>query len=547
MRTLLIVAILFASAPARAGVRQIEGRPVYFSGDKPFFVYSATFAYSEYPKDLWPAQMVRLKRMGFNTLQVPVAAGKPSDLAEVLRLAKQLGFRVWLGNGAASGHTSGESSETASSVARISGEGAAILDGIAPSFPKWFPAPEGAALPKRSLFPADFSGLSKLLPKSPGILMLSDFDAGWTAGDDVRARRSEPGNFLLAMRELLVSGVKGFNCSAVLEPQGPSRREAAIGLGGDERPQAAAFSRNGALLTRFGTMLAGVHPAVASPHLVLGAGEQPPPLLRLSTLASEPRGPAWISALNFSESRAIKGTLSVVDPRAAKPLLLRNFNLPARQALLMPINFPIARPDVCGACSSFAPDERIVWATAELISVAYENGVLAMEFVAPAEGEVVLELMREPRGPLITGGRPRPVDWDEKTHRVSVRIPAGPAPDFHSRVGLAIELPDSSVFLKTPRRLIIGSTAQVTAIFYPPELASRSRLLTPSGWRVKSEAAASAVRKGEIDYSLDVPPEAVAGDTVTLAVESDGKIAQSAVLTVAPFSEIGRASCRERV
>src|ERR1051326_3366903 len=162
MRTLLIVAILFASAPARAGVRQIEGRPVYFSGDKPFFVYSATFAYSEYPKDLWPAQMVRLKRMGFNTLQVPVAAGKPSDLAEVLRLAKQLGFRVWLGNGAASGHTSGESSETASSVARISGEGAAILDGIAPSFPKWFPAPEGAALPKRSLFPADFSGLSKL-------------------------------------------------------------------------------------------------------------------------------------------------------------------------------------------------------------------------------------------------------------------------------------------------------------------------------------------------------------------------------------------------
>ena len=533
-------ALAFCVPESPSAVRQVEGRPVYFAGDKPFFVYSATFAYEQYPRDLWPGHMVRLKRMGFNTLQVPVRSdGSTSDLQEVLRLGRQLGFRIWLDRSAmVAAGAAAAPSDSASGDELPFARGGAVLDGLDGKPAAWFPAPEAAPASKRLLYPADFASLRRLIPKPPQLPVVTAHDAGWSAGEDVRARPADPSNYLLAMRELLATGVKALNCSAVLEEQGTAAREAAIGLAGDERPQTAILSRNGALLRQFGPMLAAMHQADAPAHLALGSNEKSPPLLRLATLAFEPRGPAWISALNFSESHAVKGTLAAVDPRTAKPVLLRNLNLPPRQALLMPVNFPISRPEICGDCSSFAPDERIVWATAELLSVSFENGVLAMEFVAPAEGEVVLELAREPRGPLITGGRPKPVDWDDKTHRVSARIPAGPAPDFRSRVGLAIELPDFSVFLKTPRRLIIGSTASVTAVFSPPELASRSRLLIPAGWRVKSEPApASAMRGGEIDYVLDVPADAVAGDTVTLSVETDGKMAQSATLALAPFCD----------
>jgi hypothetical protein len=173
----------------------------------------------------------------------------------------------------------------------------------------------------------------------------------------------------------------------------------------------------------------------------------------------------------------------------------------------------------------------LVSATAELVSVSFENGVLAMEFVAPGEGELVLELARQPEGPLLAGARLRTFDWDAKTHRLMLRIPAGRAPDFRSRVGLGIELPDSSVFLKAPTWLILGSTATVTATFSSPELAGRARLLAPAGWRVRPESRGEK----EIDYQVEVPAEAVAGDTVTLAVEVEGKVAQSMTLPLTPF------------
>ena len=50
-------------------------------------------------------------------------------------------------------------------------------------------------------------------------------------------------------------------------------------------------------------------------------------------------------------------------------------------------------PDgLCRECTNFSAAEHIVYATAELLSVEFENGILAMEFAAPAAGEAILQL-----------------------------------------------------------------------------------------------------------------------------------------------------------
>lgn len=447
------------------------------ASDKPGFIYSASFPHRDIPKDLWPARLVTLKSMGFNAVQVSAAEGEDArEVIEILRLARQLGLRVWWG---------------------------------------------GSALPPE-LQPFAVSRGGPVLEELPGK------SADWRGAAGARA--------LLEMRESLAGGVRALNCAAVLEGRTPDERQAAVSIAGDLRPQAAVLSRNGKLVVGMGPLLGTLRPVKqAALRLVTPPPQKPPSWLRLTLLASpERRGPAFISALNYSDSQSVSGALAAVDPRNGRPMTIRGLRLPPRQALLMPLNVALAAPEVCATCARFAPDERIVYATAELVSAAYENGVLGLEFVAPAEGELELELAREPRGPLVTGAHLRNLNWDEKTRRLLVAIPAGEAPDFRSRVGLAIELPETSAFLKAPRRFIIGSSAKITASFSSAELAGRSRLLAPAGWRVKQEPGGT----NEIEYTVDVPADAIAGDTAKFAIEMDGHIAHSAAAPVVPFCEL---------
>ncbi|MBI3665208.1 MAG: beta-galactosidase [Acidobacteria bacterium] len=521
-----------------AAVRREEGRAVYLVDDKPFFVYSATFVYYDYPKDLWPARLVRLKGMGFNTVQIPPRREDPPgeagdrDLIDLLRLARRLGLRVWLDG------------ETAAPELQAfwSSRGGPILEDLAGIHASWFPPVGSSPAIPRLLGPADLVSLQQLIKRQAARgrfpPLVSAFDAGWPAGEEGRLRPSDASNYLLATRLLLADGAKVLNCAAVLEGLSAGDREPALSLSDEPRSHAAVFSRNGALVTHFGRLLATLHPAerppAGEPPLVAmlpGAQQKPNSQLRLGLLASRaPRSPVFISALNFSADRPVAGVLTVTDPRTHRRLRLRNLNLPPRQALLMPINLVLATPEVCPTCSAFAPDERIVSATAELTSVVFENGVLSMEFVAPGEGELVMELAREPHGPVLTAARIRSLDWDEKTRTLRVRIPAGRPPDFRSRVGLGVQEPDSSVFLKAPPRLVIGSTVLVTASFSSPEMAARSRLLVPSGWRVKAEPG----RPDEMEYAVEVPADSVPGDAATISVEMEGRVAQSAALPLTP-------------
>ncbi len=100
-----------------------------------------------------------------------------------------------------------------------------------------------------------------------------------------------------------------------------------------------------------------------------------------------------------------------------------------------------------------------------------------MEFAAPSGGEVLLQLSREPSGPLVAGGKHRPAfDWDEQAQRARLKIPPGKGPGSRVRIGLAIEPPDETGFFDSLRVLMIGETNRLTAQFSSDAIAQRSRL-----------------------------------------------------------------------
>ena len=128
----------------------------------------------------------------------------------------------------------------------------------------------------------------------------------------------------------------------------------------------------------------------------------------------------------------------------------------AGDSLWLPVEVPLAGGGLCNECSAFANGEYIVYATAELQTVEFENGILAMEFAAPQAGEVMLQLSRKPSGPFLAGGKPLDFDWDEKTLRARLPVPAGKGAASRVRIGLAIEAPETSAFFVDAKRLVIG-------------------------------------------------------------------------------------------
>lgn len=178
----------------------------------------------------------------------------------------------------------------------------------------------------------------------------------------------------------------------------------------------------------------------------------------------------------------------------------------------------LAGGGLCGDCAGLAAAECVVYATAELLAIEYENGILAMEFAAPVAAEILLQLSRRPSGPLLAAGKLTAFDFDEKTLRARLPIPQGRGPEHKVRIGLAIEPPEHSAFFVEARRLIIGRRNTVATSYSSAQLAARSRLRLPEGFTARRVEKSPA----EIDYEIDVPADALHGDWINLAIEADG-------------------------
>ncbi|MDQ6675657.1 MAG: hypothetical protein M3Z09_00005, partial [Acidobacteriota bacterium] len=227
--------------------------------------------------------------------------------------------------------------------------------------------------------------------------------------------------------------------------------------------------------------------------------------------------PSAVSVVNRGKL-PYRGELRVFYPPAKHSIALPELTVPAGDALWLPVNIPLAKSGLCRNCDALGNEETIVYATAELTQVEYENGILSLEFAAPAEGEIVLHLAKEPSGPLLAGGKPRAFDWDAATGRARLPIPAGKGPARRVRIGLALAAPDSAAFFGDTKVLLIGQHNRISTTYSSEDIAVRSRLRAPAFLN----AAAIPKSPLEVEYDVTVPPTALHGDHVELALEADG-------------------------
>ena len=212
--------------------------------------------------------------------------------------------------------------------------------------------------------------------------------------------------------------------------------------------------------------------------------------------------------------------LRTLDPGSGRVLVIPGVTVAAGDSLWLPLSASIGPDGLCRECSNFSGAENIVYATAELLSIEFENGILAMEFAAPQPGEVVLQLARKPVGPFLAAGRPTEFDWDDKTLRARLKIPGSQAPGNRVRIGIAIEEPETAAFFNEARRLIIGQKNLISTTYSSAEVATRSRLRLPEGFT----AVRTVKSPNEIDYEVSVPADALHGDWANLALEADAML-----------------------
>jgi len=484
------------------------------------FVQAVEFPYYLYPRTLWERELVWLKTVGIHTVEFSIpwnwhqldhdaydftgATSPRRDLMGFIRLLRRLEMHAWirplppvkgwLNNGYP--HGSQQGLAQARAAAR-----------------PWLHELENllAAQTEKHGGPIAFvegdTGFPDALPPPLPVTVVSAHDSAALA----RSRQA-----LATGGALLWEDVEDALYPAGWErPGGPLYRPGAVSLDGDERPAVGALRRNAALLRHWAALLPGMKPERLHP-VRLAAGRLPPGVTATEMVSREPGVASAVSIANESR-QPFQNTLRAWDPFAKRSIEIEKVHLAPHQTLWLPVNVSLGGAGLC-ECSAFSNAEHIVYATAELQTIEFENGALAMEFSAPAPGEAVLQLARRPSGPYLAAGHLAEINFDENTMRVRLPIPQGKGPASQVRVALAIEAPEHSAFFEEAKRLIIGRANTVSTSYSSPDLADRSRLRLPDGF------AATATRKSplEIDYAVNVPADALHGDWANLAIEGDG-------------------------
>jgi hypothetical protein len=511
LKRLLLLLLAFAAA-----------LPALDPAPPPEFVQAVEFPYYLYPRTLWERELVWLKTVGIRTVEFSIpwnwhqvdggecdftgATSPRRDLLGFIRLLRRLEMRAWIrplppvtgwvDNGYPHGYRPGlaqdrkavrpwlhelesllapQTEKHGGPIAFVEGN-AGILDAPAPPLPVTVVSAHDPAAMTRS---------RQALAAAGGALLWEDVeDALYPVGWERQG--------------------------------GPLYRAGAVSLNGDERPAVAALRRNATLLRHWGALLPGMKPERAYP-VKLSTGKLPPGVTATEVVSRAPGVASAVSIANQSR-QAFRNTLRAWDPFTKRSIEIENVHLAPHETLWLPVNVSLGGAGLCRECTAFSNAEHVVYATAELHTVEFENGTLAMEFAAPAPAEAVLQLARRPSGPYLAGGHLADFDFDEKTLRVHLKIPQGKGPASQVRVALAIEPPEHSAFFEEAKRLIIGRANTISTSYSSEQLAGRSRLRLPEGF------AATPTKKSplEIEYAVDVPADALHGDWANLAIEADG-------------------------
>ena len=474
------------------------------------YMQAVEFPYYAYPRSLWERELVWLKNIGVDTVEFSIpwayhqtASGQPDlngtttgrrDLVGLIRLLRRLGLRGWV--------------RPVQPVAGLIDAGGRPNAGQQRD---WFKHLEQILAPQTTAHGGPIAfleghGLAVDAPQPP-------FPVVTLAATDSAALARSRAAIASARGSLLWTDVEDALYPAGWEADPSSLlHRGAVGLAGDEHGATAALRRDAALLRGWARLFEQMHAVSPAPRPVTG---KLPDSVAAIQLASQMAGA--VSLINAG-TKDFHEDLRVQDPSTGKTLVIPGVSVPAGESLWLPVRVSIGSHGLCRDCTNFAASEHIVYATAELLAVEFENGILAMEFAAPQPGEVILQLARRPVGPYLAGGKPAEFDWDEHSLRARLAIPASKQPGNRVRIGIAIEAPESSAFFNELRRLVVGRKNTVSTIYSSAELAARSRLRLPEGYT----ATAANKSPNEIDYEVAVPADALHGDFASLALEADG-------------------------
>lgn len=294
---------------------------------------------------------------------------------------------------------------------------------------------------------------------------------------------------------------------------GSTFRAGAFALDGSERPAALTLRRSARLARYWGHLGASLRFAPGARPVA------PVPTLSVRQYQT-PTGASFVQVGNSSRT-GWHGDLRAAWSASHRFIALPGVTVPALGSLRLPVNVPLMAGPLCHDCSAFATPDHLIYATAELTAMEYENGILAMEYYAPAAGEALLQLSREPSGPLVAGGKLAPFVWDEVGKRLKLTIPAGSAPSRHIRIAIAIEPPDSTAFFPSAKVLLIGEENRLTAQYSSEGISQRSRLVPRQGLEVTRDPS-DPKSPLESVFHLTPVPTAIDGDTAELAIEADG-------------------------
>ncbi len=317
------------------------------------------YPYYLVPPFVWERQLVWFKNVGIRAVEFSVPAkeftGRENprlDLAAFIRVVRRVGLEAWVDTGA-EGRAEWRQALGGLLAPQTANHGGPLM---------W----AGPPLP----------GVDAAAAPSP-VMRIAATDADALARS--REALANPHGALLwtnVVDELYPAGWAGAGT--------PPLKLGALGLNGEERAT-AALRRDALLLEAWAPLLGAMR---AGPPPRPAAGKFPPGVtaaLLVSNAASA------ISILNRS-AQPFEGALRATDPESKRAMTIPAVRVAAGESLWLPLAVSLSQKALCRECSNFSPVEQVLYATAELLSIEYENGILAMEFAAPEAASVVLQL-----------------------------------------------------------------------------------------------------------------------------------------------------------
>lgn len=486
----------------------------------PEYVLAVDYPYYRCPRPLWEPELVALKRLGGRTVafaipwnwhQLPAggfdftgSTNPRRDVAGLIRLLRRLGLRAWV--------------RPWPPVEDWPGPGA-------PPPQDWAPALRGLLATQTASHGGPVVWID---PGDDGLLGL---DAAAPPASVTRVSAIDPAALALSRAALLGADGALLWTDAVdtlypagWEPPGASPfRPGAAGFPGEPHAAASALGRSMALGRNWAAILPGLR-RVTLPKPASGKLPEGVTMVEMTSPAA-----SAVSITNTG-AQAYHADLRVMEPSTKHVVTVPGVAVPGGESLWLPLEVALTPAALCGECSNFSAAERVLYATAELLSIEYQNGTLGLEFAAPVAGEAVLQLAREPAGPMLAAGHPKAFEWDPQTLRARLPIPAGAAPGYRVHLVLGVEAPPAAAFFNDARRLIVGQKNLISTTYSPEALSARSRLRLPEGY----SARPTPKPPDGIEYEVEVPAEAVGGDTVEFGLEADGVLLSRAALELFP-------------